>query len=67
MVATSKDGTAVAPPNVTFTYDARSVANSKGRLTLVNITISAYNYTAYDMLGAITGSQQLTDGQTYSM
>ena len=57
------DGT----PTVTYTYDSTSVANSKGRLTSVSSSVSTTNYTAYDALGKITSSNQVTDGQTYSM
>jgi RHS repeat-associated protein len=60
-------GTAVATPTVTYSYDSSSVANSKGRLTSVSNSVSAYNYTGYDALGRVTASQQVTDGQTYSM
>ncbi len=57
------DGT----PTVTYTYDAASVTNSKGRLTSVSSSISATNYTAYDALGRMTSGNQVTDSQTYSM
>lgn len=60
-------GTAVATPTATYTYDATGVAYSKGRLTSVSSNVSTYNYTGYDALGRITGSQQITDGQPYSM
>lgn len=60
-------GTAVATPTVTYSYDSSSVTNSKGRLTTVSSSVSAYNYTAYDALGRVTASQQVIDGQTYSM
>ncbi len=54
-------------PDVTYTYDAAGVANSKGRLTSMSSTVSATNYTAYDALGRMTTGNQVTDGQTYSM
>ncbi|HXM51037.1 MAG TPA: RHS repeat-associated core domain-containing protein [Pyrinomonadaceae bacterium] len=54
-------------PTVTYTYDAASVANSKGRLTSVSSSVSTTNYTAYDALGRLTSSNQVTDGETYSM
>ena len=57
------DGT----PGVTYTYDAASVANSKGRLTSVSSSVSVDNVTAYDVLGRVTSGNQVTDGQTYSM
>ena len=53
-------------PAVTYTYDTAAVANSKGRLTSVSSSISATNYTAYDVLGKVTTANQVTDGQTYS-
>jgi RHS repeat-associated protein len=55
------DGT----PAVTYTYD--TLANGKGRLSSVSSSVSATNYTGYDSLGRLTGSSQVTDGQTYSM
>jgi YD repeat-containing protein len=57
------DGT----PAVSYIYDASGVANSKGRLTSVSSSVSTTNYAAYDALGRITSSNQVTDGQTYSM
>jgi RHS repeat-associated protein len=52
---TYNDGT----PDVTYTYDAAGVANSKGRLTQVSSSVSTYNYTGYDALGHVTGSEQV--------
>ena len=60
---TYSDGT----PAVTYTYDSAGVANSKGRLTSVSSSVSATNYTAYDVLGRVTTGNQVTDGQTYTM
>jgi RHS repeat-associated protein len=60
---TYSDGTAT----VTSTYDAGAVANSKGRLTSISSNVSATNYSAYDAMGRVTTSNQITDGQTYSM
>jgi RHS repeat-associated protein len=57
------DGT----PTVTYTYDAAGVSNSKGRLTSVSSSGSLSNVTAYDVLGRVTSTNQVTDGQTYSM
>lgn len=51
---------------MTYTYDA-SGANSKGRLSSVSSSASAYTYTAYDALGRATGTAQTTDGVTYEM
>jgi YD repeat-containing protein len=55
------DGTST----VYYTYDM-SGANSAGRLTQVANSASASNYTGYDALGRVTGSNQLTAGQSYS-
>jgi RHS repeat-associated protein len=71
------DGT----PDVTFSYDkeyidhnnlAHQVSNAKGQLTQVRSSMSVYNYTGYDALGRVTGSEQVmpnADGTytTYSM
>ncbi|HEX7314470.1 MAG TPA: hypothetical protein VF297_11130, partial [Pyrinomonadaceae bacterium] len=59
-------------PDVTSTYEAAGVVNSKGRLTQVSSSVSAYHYTGYDALGRITGSSQvMPDGDgtstTYSL
>jgi RHS repeat-associated protein len=54
-------------PDVTYTYDDPAVAYSKGRLTRVSSSVSAYNYTAYDALGRVRGSSQETGGVPYSM
>ena len=60
-------GTANPTPTVNYFYDAGTVTNSKGRLTSISSSVSGYNYSGYDALGRITASQQVTDGQTYSM
>jgi RHS repeat-associated protein len=58
-------------PSVSYTYD--TLTNGKGRLTSVvstnssNQTVSANNITSYDLLGRVTASNQVTDGQTYMM
>jgi RHS repeat-associated protein len=52
-------------PAVSYTYDATSVSNSKGRLTQVGSTVSMTNYTGYDAMGRVTASSQSTNGQTY--
>jgi YD repeat-containing protein len=44
---TYNDGT----PNVSYSYDAADVAFSKGRLTAVTSSVSAYSYGEYDPLG----------------
>lgn len=55
-------------PDVTYSYDqeytdhlnvAHAVGNAKGRLTQVRSSVSAYNYTGYDALGRVTGSEQV--------
>lgn len=61
------NGTAVATPSVSYIYDATGVANSKGNLTSVNNGVSAYNFNGYDSVGGVTQSQQVIDGQSYSM
>lgn len=58
---TYNDGT----PNVTYIYD--TLTNGKGRLASVSSSVSASNYAGYDALGKVTGSSQVTNGQTYSM
>jgi YD repeat-containing protein len=60
---TYNDGT----PNVTFSYDATTVANSKGRLTAVSSSVSSYTYSEYDALGRVKSGTQSTDGQSYAM
>ncbi len=59
----------------TFNYDSLrwlqyesydSLPNSKGRLTQVANGNSITNVTAYDPHGRVTGSNQVTGGQTYS-
>jgi len=57
------DGT----PNVTYTYDAESVAKSKGRLTNISSIVSTYSFSAYDGLGRVTSGNQTTDGLSYPM
>lgn len=54
-------------PTVTYTYDAADVPNSKGRVTSITSSASTYRYTGYDALGRLTGSAQVTEGQTYAM
>jgi RHS repeat-associated protein len=53
-------------PDVTYTYDDNGVPFSKGKLTKVSSAVSESLITAYDAQERITGSQQRTDGQTYS-
>ncbi len=53
-------------PDVTYSYDDSQVPFSKGKLTSVASSVSESRITAYDAQERITGSQQLTGGQTYS-
>jgi RHS repeat-associated protein len=65
-----------ATPNVTYRYDGiyydaqnqQQTASGavKGKLTSVSSDISRTNYTAFDILGRVSSSSQITDGQTYS-
>lgn len=61
---TYNDGT----PAVTYSYDKEyidhenntyQVSNARGRLTQVRSSASTYNYTGYDGLGRVSGSQQV--------
>jgi RHS repeat-associated protein len=54
-------------PNVSYSYDAPTVAFSKGRLTGVSSTVSSYSYNEYDRLGRLKNATQTTDGQAYTM
>jgi RHS repeat-associated protein len=56
---TYSDGT----PSVTYTYD--NLTNSKGRLTKIANANSTTNYSAFDPLGRVTGSNQVIGGITY--
>jgi YD repeat-containing protein len=60
---TYNDGT----PNVSYSYDAANVAFSKGRLTEVSSSVSAYSTGEYDPLGRVKTGTQTTDGQAYTM
>jgi RHS repeat-associated protein len=57
-------------PNVTYTYD--NLPNAKGKLIKVTTAATATNqlaetrYLAFDNLGRVTSSQQMTDGVTYN-
>lgn len=63
-------------PNVTYHYDGiyydaqnilqTATGSVKGKLTSVSSSLSKTNYTAFDILGRITSSQQETDGTTYN-
>ena len=64
---TFRDYSDVSMPDVTFTFDDTNIANSKGQLTAVTSSVSQTKYTAFDELGRIKSSQQITAGQTYTM
>lgn len=53
-------------PDVTYTYD--NITNAKGKLTKVSSSLSETSYTAFDIMGRVTASQQKTpiDGETIS-
>jgi RHS repeat-associated protein len=53
-------------PDVTYTYEASNVPFSKGKLTKVSNAISETRYLGFDILGRVTGSQQMTDSVTYN-
>jgi YD repeat-containing protein len=53
-------------PDVSFTFDNPSIANSKGQLTAITSSVSANYYTAFDELGRIKSNQQVTNGTTYN-
>lgn len=52
---------------VTYSYDAPGVSNSKGRLTSVISNVSSYNYSSYDALGRAVGGSQITETHVYAM
>ena len=54
-----------ATPNVTYTYDASHIANSKGKLTKVASSVSTTEFMNFDILGRVTRSSQTTDGIEY--
>ncbi len=55
-----------ATPDVGFTFDDQNIPNSKGQLTAVVSSVSANYYTAFDELGRVKSSSQVTNGQTYN-
>ncbi len=50
-------------PSVSYTYD--NLPNSKGYLTQISNYNSITNFTSFDPLGRVTGSNQVTGQQTY--
>lgn len=59
-----------ATPDVSFFYDGTGLgqvpSNSKGQTTKVSSSVSESRYTAFDSLGRIKSSQQITNGLTYN-
>lgn len=53
-------------PDVTFTFDDSNIPNSRGQLTAVITSVSSTFYTAFDQLGRVKSSQQITNGQAYN-
>ncbi|MGB7069750.1 MAG: hypothetical protein WBD22_09670, partial [Pyrinomonadaceae bacterium] len=53
-----------ATPNVGYSYD--NLPNAKGKLTKVASSVSTTEYTAFDILGRVSGHKQTTDGQAYT-
>jgi RHS repeat-associated protein len=64
-------GTYAETPAVDYYYDGAGLtsapANSLGRLTRVSSSVSEMRYTGFDAVGRVTSSEQVVDGQTYSM
>jgi RHS repeat-associated protein len=56
-------------PTVTYTYDDPLISASKGRLTKVSSSVSAYDYLQFDLLGRVLQSRQTTSGtgQSYTI
>ncbi len=52
-------------PAATLTYDDAAVPFSKGRPTSTTNSVSTSKITAYDALGRVTASEQITAGTTY--
>jgi YD repeat-containing protein len=62
-------------PDVSFYYDGiyldandnpqSASGSAKGKTTGVKSSVSRANNTAFDLMGRLTASQQITDGQTY--
>ncbi len=51
-------------PTVTYTYDNKTYA--KGRLTKVSSSVSATEYTSFDVLGRVTGHKQTINSTDYT-
>lgn len=50
-------------PDVTYVYELAGIANSVGRLTSVDSSVSVSRFTQYDELGQVKASTQETAGQ----
>lgn len=66
---TNRDYTG-STPDVTYTYENGSIANSKGKLTKVvtgsvSNPLSVTEYLSFDVFGRVTRSKQTTDGDVY--
>jgi len=63
--------TSEGTPDVNYFYDGtgvtQTVTNAKGRLTKVSSSASETRYMDFDATGQLISSQQVIDGQTYSM
>ena len=59
-------GGTVSTPTVTYTYDAPNIPFSTGNLSSVSSSVSTTNYSAYDPLGRVTGSNRVTGSLTYN-
>jgi len=55
--------TGYTTPTVTYTYG--TTAPAIGQLTKVSSSVSATEYTSFDILGRVTGHKQTTDGENY--
>jgi len=51
-------------PDVDYYYD--NVTNAKGKLIKVSSSVSTTEYTAFDILGRVTGHRQTTGGTAYN-
>lgn len=61
LTKTYSDGT----PTVTYSYDSLVLQYSKGRLTQVSNAVSTSQVLAFDKLGRILASRQITDDDSY--
>jgi RHS repeat-associated protein len=54
-------------PPVSYTYDAPGVPYSRGRVVSISAGVSTASTAAYDALGRVKQSQQVTDGHSFGM